>query len=214
MLTKLNLDRFKLFKYSIFVTISVFSMLHSARASSSVILIETGETAVEEAVAQPVSTAQKAERVEMVINNITLQDLLPSLSAVTGASFQSSGNLNYKLEKFAFRGKTTDLAPKIATLLPVGYYGAGDSYDFYGLDTKVSKTYDPSQVDVLKLIQRFNLLTVQSSPKLGFTRLSNGSVVFEGPKLLFTELERDIAQPKERPTSSTSLIKGGLKTTE
>ena len=186
----------------------------TASATSSILIY--GAEGSDSGLARPQAetTISTFSQIDLAIRDVSLQDFLPSLSAVTGASFRAEDRLNYKIEKFYFSGTTQDLLVKISSILPVGYYGNGESYDFYSLEAKSSKTFDPSQYDTQKMLARFKALTVQANPKLGFNRLANGSLVFEGPKGLLAALEKDANPSAPAQRISPSLIKGGAKTTE
>jgi hypothetical protein len=202
------------FSSALFVIFLVALQPYNSFAASSILVFGNQEDEMQ--LTQPNSEQNISTKsdIDLAIRDVSLQDFLPSLSAVTGATFRADDRLNYKIEKFSFSGNPSDLLVKIAESLPVGYYGDGESYDFYSLEAKSSKTYDPAKYDTQKMLTRFKALTLEAKPKLGYNRLANGNLVFEGPRGLFAILEKDANPLAPAQRLSPSLIKGGAKTTE
>ena len=119
------------FSSNLVVVFFIVSLPQNGFAASSILVYggQTDESPITRPNAE--STFSATSDIDLVIRDVSLQDLLPSLSAVTGTSFRTDGRLNYKIEKFSFSGKPDDLLTKITTILPVGYYGDGENYDFY-----------------------------------------------------------------------------------
>ncbi|NJR13301.1 MAG: hypothetical protein HC779_02195 [Phyllobacteriaceae bacterium] len=153
----------------------------------------------------------EAQTIAFSVNAISLKDLLPALSAVSGLQFAADGSLDYRLDAFSYEGPPSAVAAAIARTLPVGYFNDSGAIAFYRLDRLTTKTFSPQQYNIAQIRSRYAIFADNARPPLSASVLPGGIVRLEGPSSLFAAIERDATAPAgPAPKGALTLIRGGV----